>query len=187
MFKHLLRNDRGSALVELALTVPLLSFMLIASAELGRIAYFAVEVQGAARAGAAYGSTSSANAFGSASNIEQAAKNDAPNITDITFPTAPTTACVCETISTSTGTVSYTPSSGPISCYTSPGVLNSDFTPGSCDTNNSTQSQQVVEYTQVSTQATVHTMFHYGFPQWGLALPSSFTLNGLAQMRVIQN
>lgn len=184
MFKHLLQNDRGSSLVELALTVPLLSFMLIASAELGRIAYAAVEVQSAARAAAAYASNSSGAAFGSASNIEQAAKNDAPNIADLTFPTAPTTACVCETVTTSTGTPTYS-SSTPISCFTSPGVLNSAFT--ACTTVNSTESQQVVEYTQVSTQATVHTMFNYKLPIWHLGLPNTFTLNGYSQMRVIQN
>jgi Flp pilus assembly protein TadG len=180
MMKQFLRNNAGSTLVELALTAPLLMVIIIASAELGRIAYYAIEVQSAARAGAAYGAQNVAFAFGSPSTIEQAAENDVPNITDMTFPTAPTTACVCETITNSTDTPSYTPSTGPISC-SSNGVLNSDFTVASCGTTNSTESQQVIEYVQVSTQAIVKPMFKYP------GLPSSFTLSGYSTMRVLQN
>jgi Flp pilus assembly protein TadG len=181
MPKNFFRDSKGAALVELALTAPLLLLAMIGSAELGRIAYYAIEVQNAARAGAAYGAQNDSTAFGSSSNIEQAARNDAPNIT-LTFPTAPTQQCVCETITS--GTPSYNPGSGtgdvtpdPISCYSSGTTLNSDFT--SCDAVTSTSSQQVVVYVQVKTQATVKTMFHYP------GIPQSFNLTGLSEMRVI--
>jgi Flp pilus assembly protein TadG len=189
MLKNFLHNIRGAALVEMALTAPVLMLVMVGSAELGRIAYYAIEVQNAARAGAAYGALNVANAFGSSSNIEQAAQNDAPNLT-LTFPTAPTQECVCET--ETTGTPSYNPGSGtgdttpnPISCYSSGTTLNSDFT--SCDAVTSTSQQQVVEYVQVETQATVRAMFPIQFKLWGIGLPTSYTLNGLSRMRVLQN
>lgn len=178
MFKQLLRNNSGSALVELALTVPLLSLMLFASAELGRIAYAAIEVQNAARAGAAYGAQNAGTAFGSTTGgssapaIEQAAQNDAPNITDLAFPTAPTQGCVCETNYTSGATPTITPST-PGSC-TASAITN-------CPAVTSTSSSYVVEYVVVNTQATVKPMFRIP------GIPTSFTLNGSAQMRVIQN
>lgn len=182
MLKHFLRNKSGSALVELALTAPVLMFMLIASAELARIAYYAIEVQNAARAGAAYGAASTQNAFGpaSAANMEQAAENDVPNITDLTFQPAPTTACVCETTNSSGG-ISYSPTSGTASCSSMTSCTAVD------GVNGSTKTDHTIEYVVINTRVTVKTMFHYGFPAWGLALPSSFTLNGYAQMRVIQN
>lgn len=49
------RNDHGQALVELALTLPLLIFMLLGAFELGRVAYTAIEVTNAAKAAAQYG------------------------------------------------------------------------------------------------------------------------------------
>ena len=55
MFKNKLCADRGSAFIELAIALPLISLVLIGAAELGRIAYFAIEVSDAARAGVAYG------------------------------------------------------------------------------------------------------------------------------------
>jgi Flp pilus assembly protein TadG len=184
MFKLRLRDNRGAALVELALTAPVLMLTMIGSAEMGRIAYYAIEVQNAARAGAAYGAQSDSIAFGSSStSIELAAQNDAPNLT-LTFPTAPTQECVCETITS--GVPSYNPGSGtgdttpnPISCYSSGTTLNTDFS--SCDVVTSTSTQQTVAYVEVQTQATVKTMFHYP------GIPTSFTLTGLSEMRVIQN
>ena len=174
MLKQLLRNNSGSALVELALTVPLLSLMLFASAELGRIAYAAIEVQSAARAGAAYGAQNSGIAFGSgsATAMEQAAQNDAPNIADMTFPTAPTQACVCETNYASGATPTFN-SSTPGLC-TASAITN-------CAAATSTSTSSVVEYVVVNTQATVKPMFHLP------GIPTSFTLNGYSQMRVIQN
>lgn len=174
MLKRFFHNTSGSALVELALTAPLLLGVLIGTAELGRIAYYAIEVQNAARAGAAYGAQSSAYAFGPASNIKQAADNDVSNITDLTFPTGPTTACVCESVSSS-GTISYSPTSGTALCSTMTGCNRVN------GINGSTTTDQPIEYVVVNTQVKVKPMFNYP------GIPSSFTLSGVSQMRVIQN
>jgi Flp pilus assembly protein TadG len=48
-------SERGQALVETALVFPLLMLLLLGTAELARVAYAAIEVANAARAGAAYG------------------------------------------------------------------------------------------------------------------------------------
>lgn len=191
MFNHLLRNNRGSALIELALTVPLMFILIIGSAELARIAYASIEVENAARAATAYACQNVVTAFGSSTGspiaaIKAAAQNEAPNLT-ITFPEAPTQACVCETVTN--GVATYVPYNGstsipaPISCYSSGTTLNSDFT--SCDATGGNTSQQVVEYVIVETQATVHTMFQYNVKHFGL--PSDYTLTGYSQMRVLQN
>lgn len=50
------RNERGGALVEAALTAPVLVFMLLGMVEFGRVAYIAIETSNAARAAVAYGS-----------------------------------------------------------------------------------------------------------------------------------
>lgn len=168
MLRHILRENRGSAFVELALILPLLVFVVIGAAELGRIAYFAIELANAARAGAAYGSQNSQTAIDS-TDIELAASNDASNIA-ITFPTAPGNYCVCET-ATSGGSVSDT---SPVLCSTvatSTTYCTESTTTGTTNT--------VIGYVQVNTRATVSTMFHYP------GIPASFTLNGFAEMRVM--
>jgi len=178
MLKHFLRNNSGSALVELALTAPVLMLMIVGAVELGRIAYCAIEVQSAARAGAAYGAENVAFA-GQTSTIKQVAKNDVSNIVDLTFPTDPTVACVCETITASSDAPSYNPTSGTTSCGAT--VISN------CKISNSTENQQPVEYVVVNTQATVPALISLSFPGWGINLPSSFTLKGYAQVRVLQN
>lgn len=173
MWKHRMKSNHGSALVELALTVPLLVFIVVGAIELGRIAYFSIELTNAARAGAAYGSRNSAIAFSSNYTpvIEQAAQNDAPDIT-LTWPTAPTQACTCETIYANGNASTYSP--------TTPGSCSSVVSSG-CPTDTSTSTQQIIEYIQVAPQATVNTIFKYP------GIPTSFTLSGWAQMEVLPN
>jgi Flp pilus assembly protein TadG len=169
MLKRFLRGNSGSAVVELALTAPLLMLIMIGAAELGRIAYYAIEVQTAARAGADYGAQNSVTAVDS-TDIEQAAVNDVPNITDLTATA--TNACVCETNYASGATPTYnstTPGSCTVSAITG------------CNAITSTSVESVVSYVVVNTQVTVKPMFHYP------GIPSSFTLSGYSQMRVIQN
>jgi Flp pilus assembly protein TadG len=176
MLKKRLRDATGGALVEVALTAPIFILLVGGAAELARVAYYAVEVQNAAHAGALYGSLNVANAFGSASNIETAAQDDATNIT-ITFPSAPTQECVCETL-------------GSPPTYSSANGSSSDA-PGSCTDKSITgctaNNQDVVEYVVVQTQGTVPAMFPMKFKAWGIGLPTSYTLNGLSMMRVLQN
>jgi Flp pilus assembly protein TadG len=168
MLKHR-SGEKGSALVELALTLPMLGLIMIGGAELARIAYAAIEVQNAARAGAAYGSSVAQDSTG----IKNAAQNEAPNITDLTFPTV-TQYCMCQTTNSSSGSITNSPQE---SCSTA----TTDFENGSyCETSATNDvTNTIVHYVYVSTQAQISTMFHYP------GVPQSFTLNGLSQMRVV--
>lgn len=172
MWKLPFRDDRGAALVELALTVPLLVLVLVGSAELGRIAYMAIEVESAARAGASYGSVNLGTAF-DPTDIQQAALNDAPSVPNMTA--SATTACVCETLNTSSNTASFNPSSGTVSCGSA------IITGSACDNTTSTSSESTITYVVVNTSATVDTLLHYP------GIPNTFTLTGSSQMRVLQN
>lgn len=169
MLKRNLHNDTGSAFVELALVTPLLLLMMIGAAELGRIAYFAIEVSNAARAAVAYGSqtTSTASDF---TGMQNAAIKDASSIASLTFPSpGMTNACVCETANSGGATTTTAQRScASISIVTCPTSTATGVT------------NTIVEYVQASTQAQVSTMLHYP------GIPSSFTLHGFAQMRVIQ-
>lgn len=89
----------GQALIELALTLPVLFLLLFGSAEMARLAYAAIEVSNAARAAVQYGSQSSAFAADT-TGMQTAAQNEAPNITLGT--TSVSTSCVCSDGSAST-------------------------------------------------------------------------------------
>lgn len=170
MVKRSLRNDAGSALVELALTVPLLSLVLIGSVELGRIAYAAIEVSNAARAAVAYGSQSRETAI-QPGNMIAAASQDAADLAALgaTLVTTPSDSCVCENGSS-------TPS---VSCSALIQQCCPPSATASCTTGYQTGTGVV--YVQATTSATVNTMFHYP------GIPTSFTLHGFAQMRVLQD
>jgi Flp pilus assembly protein TadG len=127
-------NQAGSALVELALMFPIFLLMLVGSAEFGRLAYAAIEVSNAARAGAAYGAQSHITAS-NYTGMELAATQDAPNVAGITATA--TNFCSC----------SSAPST-PVSCTT---VLSS------C----STAPLHSLEYVQVNTTATIGPLFNY--------------------------
>jgi Flp pilus assembly protein TadG len=99
--KKLLFRDSGQALVETALTLPLLVLILIGAAEFARIAYAAIEVSNAARAGAAYGASSIAAAADS-SGIQTAAALDAGDLTS-TLTTTATTSGICSSGNSCTG------------------------------------------------------------------------------------
>lgn len=53
--------ERGSALVELAVSLPLLVLLLVGTVDFARVFYTAIELTNAARAGAQYGAASLAN------------------------------------------------------------------------------------------------------------------------------
>ena len=55
------RNQKGSAMLELALGMPMLLTLLFGTADLGRLFYFSIEVANAAAAGANYGSYQTSN------------------------------------------------------------------------------------------------------------------------------
>ena len=97
-------QERGSAIVELALSVFLLLLVMTGVVEFGRMFYHAAEVANAARAGVQWAVVNP----GSPNNLtamQTAAKNDAVNITGLTA--TPTEFCECDdgsTVDCTTGT-----------------------------------------------------------------------------------
>lgn len=171
MGKRSLQNDAGSAFVELALVLPLLCIILISSVELGRMAYAAIEVSNAARAAVAYGAQNLVTAVDS-TDMASAAAADAADLTSLgaTLHTTTSNACVCDDGTSSPPSVTCG-SLGQLCCP-----------PG--ETANCTAGYNTgigVVYVQANTTATVSTIFRYP------GLPTSFTLHGFAQMRVLQD
>jgi Flp pilus assembly protein TadG len=95
-FKGIRFVEEGSALVELALSMPLLSAMLLGSAEFARLAYASIEVANGAHAAAIYASYSLA-ASSDTDGITNAATADAGNLVGggAISVTSVTTACSC--------------------------------------------------------------------------------------------
>ncbi|MGD0906270.1 MAG: TadE/TadG family type IV pilus assembly protein [Candidatus Acidiferrales bacterium] len=86
-------RERGQALLELGLLLPLLLLLAVGIIEIGRLAYFAIEVSNAARAGAQFGTQSLAAASDTA-DITTAAQNDASDI-GTNLNVTPTASCGC--------------------------------------------------------------------------------------------
>lgn len=98
-------GEDGSALVELALTLPMLLVMLLGAAEFATIAYAAIEVSNAAHTAAVYAASSQA-ALVDSGGITNAATADSSNMVGgaSISVTSVTTACAC-------ANTAYTPSS----------------------------------------------------------------------------
>ena len=86
------RVRRGMALVEYALTVPLLLMIVAVGLDFGKALRTAGEVSSAARAGAAWGSMSAANASNS-SGIQSAAVSSAPDVSGLTVSSVQSCEC----------------------------------------------------------------------------------------------
>jgi Flp pilus assembly protein TadG len=91
----------GQSLIETALLASFFALLLVGIAELGRVAYAAIEVSNAARAGAAYGAQNGSTASDT-TGIATAAANDAANLTGLT--TTSSYACICSDGTASTCT-----------------------------------------------------------------------------------
>jgi Flp pilus assembly protein TadG len=76
-------RQRGSAILELALAVPLLTLVLTGTMEFGRAFYAAAEVANAARAGVQFAAVDPANASNN-TGMQQAATDDAVNVSGLT-------------------------------------------------------------------------------------------------------
>lgn len=98
-------DDEGSALVELALSLPMLCFMLLGATEFARVAYATIEVSNAAHAAALYGA-SNTTASTDSTGISNAAATDSGNMSgaNAVSVTSVNTACTCSD-------PTYTPSS----------------------------------------------------------------------------
>lgn len=154
------RNEAGQALVETALTLPLLLMLLIGAAELTRVIYISVEVANAAEAGAAYGSQNGGTAADTA-GIQKAAQNDAYDVftsTGVQVLANSSISCECEPAD-STGT--------PIS------VSCTDNT--TCSSSNLSMETTLL----VSTSASVTPMIHIP------GLPAAYKLQGQSVQKVL--
>jgi len=103
------RWPRGQSALELAIAIPLMIFMLMAAADFARVFFVRVAVNGAARAGAQYGSQSVVTAA-DATGMIAAAKTGASNLSGLS---AAADQCTCER----TSSVSSCP---PSYCTNSP-------------------------------------------------------------------
>jgi Flp pilus assembly protein TadG len=153
---HLPSADSGNAVLELALSLPLFLILIVGGAEIANLAWASVQVNNAARAGAAFGSISRTNAA-DITHIQLAAQNEAPRLA-ITFPSPPTQLCSC---------VDSGGSPTVITC--GPEALTDCPWPSTI---------QVA--VKVNTQATVRPLVHY------IGLPATFTVNAQATLGVEQ-
>ena len=76
------REESGGALVETALTLPLLVMMIAGAGEFSRVAYASLEVVSAAKAGVSYGAQTGGTTS-DLTGITYAAQNDAANVTSL--------------------------------------------------------------------------------------------------------
>jgi Flp pilus assembly protein TadG len=86
----LLQDERGASLVELAVILPLFLLLLAGAMDFGRAYFLAVEIAGAARAGAEYGAQNPSDTAG----ITKAVQVDAPDVAGLSVGT-PTYGCEC--------------------------------------------------------------------------------------------
>jgi len=153
----------GQALVELAFVVPMLLLLALGVIEIGRYAYVAILVGNAARAGAAFGSQSHAQA-GQSANITTAADNDFQSngqpISALTS-VASTFSCGCD----SGGTITPSPVGTNATCF----VVGANTCPGG---------GHWVVTVSVTATGKFNSLFNYP------GIPKSITVTRLAQMRV---
>jgi Flp pilus assembly protein TadG len=99
LINALQERDSGTALIELGISIPIFTALLLGSAELARVAYASIEVTNAARAAVQYGAQTNATAADS-TGIKLAAANEAYNLSDLS--TMVSTSCICSDGSPST-------------------------------------------------------------------------------------
>jgi|SRR5579862_1368217 len=153
-------RQRGNALVEFAVMLPVLLLIMLGIMELGRYSYYSIAVANAARAGAAYGAQSDRTAVDDAGMLA-AVQADATNIASAITSPAPVTTQFCTEWNSSNQT-----ESSPAPCPTS-----------TVDT----AIIHLRKYVSVTVTAKVNPLFHY------FALPSSITVTSTAISQVLQN
>ena len=150
--------ESGQGTLELALCLPLFVILVLGGAEIANLTWASVQVNNAARAGAAFASISRANAA-DLTDIQAAAQAEAPRLA---LTTTSTQNCSC------TGT------DGSIL-----------IAPGSCTSistgSSSCPSPDVIQVAvQVRTSATVRPFIHY------VSLPATYTVHAQATVGVEQ-
>ena len=118
-------GECGASLVEMALLLPLFAVILFAAIDFGRACYLAIEIQGAARAGAVYGSRSPTDTTG----IQAVAEDDAPDVPNLTVGT-PAYGCECSDGTNYSASCATTPScSGKTEVYRVDVKVTGTYTP----------------------------------------------------------
>jgi Flp pilus assembly protein TadG len=153
-------SEAGQALLEFAFLLPVLCLLGIGVVEIGRAAAHTISVNNAATAGVEYGSQSPATASDTAGMVTFATKDASGNYFSSVNATA-TYGCLCDT------------GAGTSCTYPVPAQA-------TCANIANTCAGQPVTCVQVTTTDTFNSLFHYP------GLPSSYTANGRAVMRVRQ-
>lgn len=108
--KNYKREQRGGALVELAVVISVLGVLVIGMMDFGRIAYSAMAVTGAARAGAMYGAQQgNMTKFTEMKAAAESAATDIGAVVD-----SATQSCECETGGVTTVMTSCVPPGTPL-------------------------------------------------------------------------
>lgn len=141
------RSQAGTALLEFVLALPLLMLLLLGAVEIGRYAYFAIQVGNAARAGVQYGAQNGVTALDS-TGIVNAAKADG-NTSIAALNVSPANYCEC-----------WNGSSGSAATCT-----------GTCPSGS-----HLVEYVQVTVSGSVDPLFHYPFLPSTLTVSNTATM-----------
>jgi Flp pilus assembly protein TadG len=151
------QEESGSALVELALSVPLLSMILLGAGEFARVSYAAIEVTNAARAAAQYAATNG-GATSDTGGMQTAAQNDAYNLGTTVTASVDSDTCVCSNAESTTVTC------GTATC----------------------SSGHLLETIGIKTTATFNPLMSYGAPIWQITgITGPFQLHGYSKQMVL--
>lgn len=81
--KSLFRRQSGQSLVEVAVTMPILTILLLGGVELARLAYASIEVTNAAKAAVQYGDQNKAYSSTDSNGMKIAAQEDSPDLSGL--------------------------------------------------------------------------------------------------------
>jgi len=96
-------SEAGTSLVEVSIFLPMLLLVLMGVADFGRAYYLAIEVEGAAHAGAVYGAQHVTDTTG----MQNAAKLNSPDVTGLVATSS--WGCECSDGTSSSASCSLTP------------------------------------------------------------------------------
>lgn len=152
--------QRGAALIEFAIALPLLMMVLIGLIEFGRVAYFTIQIGNAAHAGAQYGSRN-ISAGGDVAGMKAAAIADGQN----TIANMTAADIVAQNVCT---------------CWTGSAEIPNPPSASVCRQNCVAGRQ--ITYAQVTVTGTIHPLFNLG----ALGLPSQWVVSRTATIQVMQ-
>jgi Flp pilus assembly protein TadG len=178
---HLVRplNERGVALWEFALVLPIVLFIALGVFDFGKLIYFSIEVESAARAAAMFGAQNAGEAITNAAGITQAAYTEAPDIKTSGCGTgqSPGTACF---LGNGAGAFVATGNTAYYGCECPDGT---DVKSASTSCTNCSGGQHEVYWVAVQTQATYKPFFPWNNIAF-TGLPSSYNVSGYAKIRL---